>query len=65
VTDGKGEILLSRNLARGETALVAKGQLPLQVVIGRADVTEVWLRGKSFPLQGLSRENVARFEVGP
>lgn len=65
VTDGRGEVLLSRNLARGETALVAKGALPIQVVVGRADVTDVWLRGKPYPLQGLSRENVARFEVGP
>jgi cytoskeleton protein RodZ len=39
------------------------GALPLSVVIGRADVTEVFVRGKPLELASVSRENVARFEV--
>ena len=63
VVDAKGTVLLRRNLEPGETAGVAAGSPPLSVVIGRADATEVWLRGKPFSLQGISSENVARFEV--
>jgi len=33
------------------------------VVIGRADATEVFVRGKPFDLAAVSRDNVARFEV--
>lgn len=62
VTDAQGGVLLRRNLESGETVGVS-GNPPLAVVIGRADATEVWLRGKPFPLQGVSSENVARFEV--
>lgn len=64
VTDAKGAVLLRRNLEPGENAAVS-GALPLSVVIGRADATEVWVRGQPFPLQNVSSENVARFEVKP
>ena len=53
---------LQRNLAAGESVSVA-GQMPFAVVIGRADATEVFVRGKPFDLTTVSRENVARFEV--
>jgi cytoskeleton protein RodZ len=33
------------------------------VVIGRADVTDVEVRGKTFSLAGIVKDNVARFEV--
>jgi cytoskeleton protein RodZ len=36
---------------------------PLAVVIGRADATEVVVKGKPFDLVPVTRENVARFEV--
>lgn len=62
--DAKGVVLLRRHLASGERVAVS-GALPLSVVIGRADAIEVWVRGQPFPLQDLSRENVARFEVKP
>lgn len=62
VTDAKSTVLLRRNLEPGENIGVS-GTLPLAVVVGRADATEVWVRGKPFPLQGVSSENVARFEV--
>lgn len=64
VTDAKGVVLLRRNLQPGESAAVS-GALPLSVVVGRADATEVWVRGQPFPLQSVSSENVARFEVKP
>lgn len=62
VTDAQGVIQLRRTLAPGETVNVS-GALPLSVVIGRADVTEVQVRGKPFNLDAIVRENVARFEV--
>lgn len=63
VIDAKGTILLRRNLEPGESMGVSSAALPLSVVVGRADATEVWVRGKSFALQSVSNENVARFEV--
>jgi len=62
VTDGKGAIQLSRLVEPGEP-VGASGPLPLNVTIGRADVTEVLVRGKSFPLADVTRGGVARFEV--
>jgi cytoskeleton protein RodZ len=50
-------------LSQGETA-GASGALPLSVIVGRADVTEVEVRGKPFSLDAVtSKDNVARFEV--
>ncbi|HXD41295.1 MAG TPA: RodZ domain-containing protein [Ramlibacter sp.] len=62
VTDAKGVVAVRRLLAPGEAA-GASGVLPLQVTVGRADATEVQVRGKPFDLQSISRDNVARFEV--
>ena len=62
VTDGKGAIQLSRLVEPGEP-VGASGPLPLTVTIGRADVTEVLVRGKPFPLDEVTRGGVARFEV--
>ena len=62
VTDAKGRVVLRRNLAAGETA-GASGALPLSAVVGRADATEVQVRGKAFDLSAHARDNVARFEV--
>ena len=62
VRDSTGVSVLQRSLAAGESVSVA-GQLPLSVVVGRADATEVLVRGKPFDLTAVSRENVARFEV--
>jgi len=62
VTDGKGAIQLSRLVEPGEP-VGASGPLPLNVTIGRADVTEVLVRGKPFPLADVTRGGVARFEV--
>lgn len=62
VTDGKGAIQIRRTIQQGETVGVS-GPLPLSVVIGRADNTEVQVRGKPFPLESFAADNVARFEV--
>lgn len=62
VTDARGEVALRRTLARGET-VGASGALPLNVVIGRANVTDVLVRGKTFDSSSVAKDNVARFEV--
>jgi cytoskeleton protein RodZ len=62
VMDAKGVVQVRRILLAGET-VAASGTLPLAVVIGRADVTEAEVRGKPFSLAGVSKDNVARFEV--
>jgi cytoskeleton protein RodZ len=62
VTDAAGVVQLRRTLQTGDSAR-ASGVLPLAVVVGSADVTEVLVKGKPFSLTGLTRDNVARFEV--
>lgn len=62
VTDAKGVVVLRRILAAGELA-GASGALPLNVVVGKADVTRVRVRGQAFDLGKVARNNVARFEV--
>lgn len=62
VTDAKGAVLLRRTLAASEAAEVL-GDLPLVVVVGRADHTDVWLRGVLFSLETHTQDNVARFKV--
>jgi len=62
VTDAKGAVLLRRKLVAGEVA-GATGALPLSAIVGRADVTQVQVRGQAFDLTPVTRDNVARFEV--
>ena len=62
VRDATKAVIFERTLVKGETASTS-GVLPLTVVIGRADATEVFIHGKNFPLAGVAKENVARFEV--
>jgi len=62
VLDAKGVVVLRRHLEDGER-VGAKGQPPLAVVVGRAEVTEVWVRGKVMDIKAISQDNVARFEV--
>jgi cytoskeleton protein RodZ len=61
-TDAKGQVVLRRVLNAGDAA-GASGALPLKVVIGRANDTQVKIRGKAFDLNAVSKDNVARFEV--
>jgi cytoskeleton protein RodZ len=62
VTDAKGVVLLRRNLVEGDSAGTS-GALPLSVIVGRADVTQVEIKGKPFNLAAIAKDNVARFEV--
>ncbi len=62
VTDAKGVVVLRRTIAAGEV-VGATGALPMAAIVGRADATQVEIRGKPINLGPLSRENVARFEV--
>ena len=62
VTDAKGFVLLNKTLLTGESVGVP-GVPPVSVVIGRADVTEVDVRGKPMGLSEVTKDNVARFEV--
>ncbi len=62
VTDARGQVVLRRTLGAGQSA-GASGTLPLAVVVGRADATQVSVRGQPMDLAAVSRDNVARFEV--
>lgn len=63
VTDAKGVKILERLTAAGDTVSVS-GAVPLSIVVGRADVTQVEVRGKPFSLASSTRDGgVARFEV--
>lgn len=62
VTDAKGTVVLRRTLTAGEVA-GASGVLPLAAVVGKADLTQVQVRGQAFDLNAVARDNVARFEV--
>ncbi len=62
VTDGKGVVQLRKTAVNGEVLNVA-GDLPLSVVLGRADSVSVRVRGKPLDLTAISKDNVAKFEV--
>ena len=62
VRDATKAVVFERTLAKGDVAS-ATGLEPLTVVIGRANMTEVFVRGKAFSLASVAKENVARFEV--
>lgn len=62
VSDSKGVVQFEKTLASGESA-TASGVLPLSVIVGNVAATEVVLRGQPFPLDTLTQNNVARFEV--
>lgn len=62
VSDARGAVQFEKTLAADETASVS-GALPLSVVVGNAQATEVWVRGQAFSLDTVAKSNVARFEV--
>jgi len=64
VRDASGATTLQRVITAGER-VAAPGKPPFAVVVGKADATEVLVRGKVFDLVSVSRDNVARFEVKP
>lgn len=57
-----GITILKKLLNDGEVA-GATGTLPLTVIVGRADVTQVEVRGRQVDLSTIAKSNVARFEV--
>ena len=60
--DGAGKELQQRTLQPGQT-LDYDGELPLQVVLGRASGVEVIVRGQVFDTSAYAPNKVARFEV--
>ncbi len=62
VTDSRGAVVFRKLLATGESAHVS-GNPPLSVLVGRADVTSVEVRGQAIDLMAQARNNIARFEV--
>jgi cytoskeleton protein RodZ len=62
VIGASGRVLLQRSLQPGES-VVFNDDLPLQLVIGRADAVRVNVRGAAADLNAVSRNNVARLQV--
>lgn len=62
VLGASGRVLLQRNLDSQESVAFSN-DLPVAVVIGRADQVTVSVRGQAFDVQPWTRSNVARFEV--
>ena len=62
VVDANGVVQVRKTMTDGEV-VGASGVMPLSVVVGRADTTEVQVRGNPFDLTRIAKDNVARFEV--
>lgn len=62
VIGASGRVLLQRTMQPGEVIRINE-DLPLAVTIGRADATDVVVRGQPFDLGPVTRNNVARFEI--
>ena len=62
VTDATGAVQFRKTLEAGDVA-GASGVMPLRVVVGRANLTVVQVRGQNFDMTALAKDNVARFEV--
>lgn len=62
VVGRSGRVLLQREMGAGEQARFDQDG-PFKVVVGRADATEVRVRGQALDIAPHARNNVARFEV--
>lgn len=62
VIDAKGVVQLRRIMTKDESVSLS-GDLPIFVVLGRADQIEVTLRGQLFDAVSIAKNNVSRFEV--
>lgn len=60
--DAGGQLLLSRTVQPGESVGL-DGTLPMRLVIGNAEATELGFRGRPVNLAPLTRDNVARVEL--
>ena len=62
VTDAAGVVQVRKTLQPGDLIGVS-GLPPLSVVLGRADVIDVQVKGQPFDISTKTKENIARFEV--
>lgn len=62
VANGAGTVVMQRVLQTGDTVDFSSSP-PYSVVLGRAEVAQVTVRGKPFDVSPHIRNNVARFEV--
>lgn len=62
VRNAAGGVVVQKILLAGES-FSAAGDPPWSVVIGKADATDVIVRGQPLDLKAIARDNVARFEV--
>jgi cytoskeleton protein RodZ len=62
IVGASGRVILQRSLERQESVAFSS-DLPLSVVVGRADQVTVKVRDQDFDVQPWTRGNVARFEV--
>lgn len=62
VTDAKRVMVLRKTMLSGESQNLG-GALPMTVVVGRANLVDVQVRGNVVDLVPISKDNVARFEV--
>ncbi len=62
VTDAKRLVVLRKTMLSGESQNLG-GALPMTVIVGRANLVDVQVRGTVVDLVPISKDNVARFEV--
>jgi cytoskeleton protein RodZ len=62
VQDAKGQTLLSRKVAAGES-LGLDGEVPLRLTIGNAAGTQITFRGQPVDLSSNTVANVARLQL--
>ena len=62
VTDARGVVQVRKIMNQGDV-LGISGPLPLAVVLGRAEVVDVLVRGTPLDIQSATKDKVARFEV--
>jgi cytoskeleton protein RodZ len=62
VTDAKRVLVLRKTMLSGESQNLG-GALPMAVIVGRANLVDVQVRGSVVDLAPVTKDNVARFEV--
>ena len=62
VTDAKRVVIVRKTMVAGESQNLG-GSLPLTIVLGRANLLDVQVRGTALDLAPVTKDNVARFEV--
>ena len=62
VQDARGQTLISRHLAAGESVSL-DGALPLRVTVGNASATQLTFRGQAVDLSANTLANVARIQL--